>query len=66
MSREPCPDPSGAGRVSFSVSEELVGLRHRGNIITALRTGSAAEAGAAMRAHLIQTRDDARERDLLS
>lgn len=36
-------------------------IDHHGDIITALRTGSAAEAGAAMRAHLIQTRDDARD-----
>lgn len=33
---------------------------HHGNIVTALRTGSPADAGSAMRAHLIQTRDDAR------
>ena len=32
-----------------------------GNIVEALRTGSASAAGAAMRAHLIQTRDDARQ-----
>lgn len=34
-------------------------LEH-GNIIKALRSGSAEQAGASMRAHLIQTRDDAR------
>lgn len=35
-------------------------IAHHDNIVTALRSGSPAEAGAAMRAHLIQTRDDAR------
>ncbi|HKX66603.1 MAG TPA: FadR/GntR family transcriptional regulator [Intrasporangium sp.] len=36
-------------------------LVEHGNILDALGTGSAQAAGAAMRSHLIQTRDDARE-----